>query len=174
MDERQIEIEVLIEFKEYLACNYLMVRKKCLRILILLGIIFLMCVFVAFLKLGLTFYAVKIIFISLLFILSFLILSLISLYLVVKKTFNSSPIFKQKFSYKLSENEIETSGDSFDTKCSWDIIIKAEETANYFLLYSSIASAFIFPRRCLANESQIVEFRELVRRKLGDKAKLKS
>ncbi len=173
MEETTIEIEVLIEFKEYLRCNYLMVRKKCLRTFLLLGIIFLSCVFIAFLKFGLTFYAVKIIFISLLSISSFLILSLISLYLVVKKTFNSSAIFKQNFSYKLSENEIATSGDSFNTKCAWDIIIKAEETVNYFLLYSSTASAFILPLRCFTDESQITEFRELVRRKLGDKAKLK-
>jgi YcxB-like protein len=173
MEKSEIEIEVLIEFKEYLRCNYLMVRKKCLRIFILLGIILLSCFFIALVKFGLTFYAFKISFIALIFTLSFLTLSLISLYLAVKKTFNSSAIVRQKLSYKLSENEIEAFGNSFNTKCGWDIITKAEETGGYFLLYSSTSSAFILPQRCFESDSQIADFRELVRRNLGDKAKLK-
>jgi predicted ferric reductase len=174
MEEKTMEIEVLIDFSEYLQCHYLMFRKKLHRIFILLGIIFLASIFIILIKFGLNSDALKISFILLASILLFIGLLFLSLYFVIKKTFDSTPVLKQKVTYRLTESEIEANGDSFNTKCGWDVIIKVEEFTSYFLLYSSTAAAFIFPLRRFENDSQIVEFRELVRRKLGDKAKLNS
>jgi hypothetical protein len=174
MKEKTIEFQVLIEFREYLQCHYLMFRKNVHRIFILLGIIFLASVFITLIKFGSNSDAVKISFMLLASFFLFIGLFFLLLYIVIKKTFDSTPILRQKITYRLSDSEIEANGDSFNTKIGWDIITKAEEFSSYSLLYSSAASAFIFPLRCFANESQLIDFRELVRRNIGDKAKLKS
>lgn len=163
-----LKIDVLINFKEYLKCNFLIVRKKLLQIFASLAIISISCIFVALLKLGLNFDVLKIILIIHAVVMIFIVIFFMFLYLNMKKQFESTPILKQKISYKVTEDGVETQGDSFNSKIGWDMFIKAEEFKDYSLLYPSPASVFIFPLRCFESDFQVTQFRELVRRNLNN------
>lgn len=160
-----MKIKVLINFNEFLKCNLLIARKTFRNIFVSLVIICLCCVFVALINSDLR----STILIVLAVVVLFIIIVFISLYVIIKKQFESTPILKQEVTYGLTAAEIETHGDSFNSKISWETFIKAEEFKDYFLLYTSPASAFIFPLRCFESDVQVTEFRELLRRKLNGK-----
>lgn len=56
---------------------------------------------------------------------------------------------------------------------SWESLVEVEEESKNFLLFLHKDIFMIIPKRFFESDSQIQEFRELVRENLGDRAKLK-
>ncbi len=60
------------------------------------------------------------------------------------------------------------------SQIKWENYRKIRETKTDFFMFSTTPNgSFPIPKRCFKNESQIQEFKDLVREKLGDKAELK-
>jgi YcxB-like protein len=167
MDEKTIEIEVLIEFKEYLKLAYVNFIRKMWFVFSILPLFYII---------GFIFQVSKGVSVNdFLPSLPFLILPfalLIVVYWSAKRNMKTSPVLKRASKYQFSENRINVKSEIFDSSLSWENIIKAQEKANIIILYTTQNAGFFLPVRCFENESQIVEFKELVRRKLGNKAKL--
>jgi len=56
---------------------------------------------------------------------------------------------------------------------TWDTFAKVVETPHDFLLLLPRQGAVFLPKTCFASDEQIARFREIVRRALGDRAKLR-
>jgi YcxB-like protein len=172
MDERKIEIEVLIEFKEYLKLTYFNIFSK----LWFIWIVFLLMAFYTIYEsvnstVNITAYYFVISIAPYIFLFIFLI---IYPYFSAKRNLKISPVLKRVTKYQFSEEKITVMSEIFDSNLSWENIIKAQEKVNIITLYTTQNAGYFLPLRCFANDSQLIEFRELVRRNLGDKAKLKS
>jgi YcxB-like protein len=79
---------------------------------------------------------------------------------------------KSKIRWSFSDSGYDVFSEIGTATVSWKGIEEVIEIKNHFLMVIQNPLYFIIPKRCF-NDSQIVEFRELIRRKLGDKAKLK-
>lgn len=75
-----------------------------------------------------------------------------------------------KFVY--SDEGLETFSKSSTTKVTWDTFQKVKELKEDFLFYPQKNIFYTIPKRSFQNDSQIEEFRNLVSKKLGGKAKL--
>jgi ABC-type multidrug transport system fused ATPase/permease subunit len=75
--------------------------------------------------------------------------------------------------FTFSENEVEINSSSRSTKTSWKNYEKIQETKEDFVCYLNNYTFHPIPKNSFKNEQQLNEFRELVREKLGGKAKLK-
>ncbi len=100
----------------------------------------------------------------------FLILGQHSLRKLAKKLAKAS----EKTHFTFSENEIEANSPLRSSKLSWENYEKMQETNEDFVGYLKNYTFHIIPKNFFKGEEQIIEFRELVRAKLGDKAELKS
>ncbi len=167
MNDKEIQIEVLIDFGEYLKLAYINLFKKLWFFWIIL-----------FLVVGFTLFNAKnqnlnAILISLVPIFCIIIFLIASVYWSASRNMKNSPALSQKVRYKFSEFGVEVVGDSFESRMKWEMIIKAVEKANLILLYGTKQSAFMLPLRCFKNEQQIQAFKELISKNLGDRAYLK-
>ena len=100
----------------------------------------------------------------------FLIFGQHSLRKLAKKLAKAS----EKTHFTFSENEIETNSLTRSSKLTWDNYEKIQETNEDYVGYLKNYTFHTIPKRFFKSEEQIIDFRELVRAKLGDKAKLKS
>ncbi len=167
MEETTIEIEVLIEFKEYLKLAYFNFFRK-------LWFIWLFVVIFSLYDLyNLEIWSLFSVFKLLLPYLLPPVSLVIYIHWLAKRNLKTSPVLKRVSIYQFSEDKISVKSEIFDSNLTWENVIKAHEKANMIILYTVQNAGFFLPVRCFENESQLVEFRELVRRKLGDKAKLK-
>lgn len=73
-----------------------------------------------------------------------------------------------------SDEGLESSAKSSATKVTWNTFQKIQELKEDFLFYPQKNIFYTIPKRSFQSNSQIDEFRNLVREKLGDKAKLKN
>lgn len=72
-----------------------------------------------------------------------------------------------------SENEIQTNSSSRSSKMAWENYEKIQETNEDFVCFLNNHTIYPIPKRFFDSNLQISEFREIVRKKLGDKARLK-
>jgi len=56
-----------------------------------------------------------------------------------------------------------------DLTVKWPALIKFRETRNLFLIYPSKQMCYLIPKRAFTDESQVKEFRELLRRKINQR-----
>jgi len=54
----------------------------------------------------------------------------------------------------------------------WDAIRRAVETPEFFLLFFTGQVAVYVPKRAMGSTSEIIEFRDVLRARLGDRARL--
>jgi hypothetical protein len=93
-----------------------------------------------------------------------------SVYSSAKKSMAS---VKGKTLWIFSEDDFEVLTPVARNESDWESLEKIEEKSKAFLLYPQQNVFLLIPKRFFESEAQIQEFRELVREKLGSKAKLK-
>lgn len=95
------------------------------------------------------------------------------LFRLIRKDWKSSPEQFKDSKYSFSDNEVAVKRGPLDTALSWDTIRKAEESAGFLVIYPKQIRAFLLPLNCFTQLGELAELKELLREKLGDKAKLK-
>lgn len=73
-----------------------------------------------------------------------------------------------------STDELEIKSKSSSAKTTWDSLQKIQELKEDFLFFPQNNIFYTVPKRSFQSDFQIEDFRNLVREKLGKKAKLKS
>lgn len=86
---------------------------------------------------------------------------------------HSAASVKGKTKWVFSEDEFEVFSAVSRNESDWQSLEKVEERSEVFLLYPQKNISMLIPKRFFEDETQIQDFKELVREKLGDKAKLK-
>ena len=103
-------------------------------------------------------------------ILSFTLFSLI--WAVTKQAKRSVESIEQT-DYVFNEYGFEAETNSSTVKTLWSKLVKTQETKTDFLLFTQRNLAIPIPKHFL-DDNQLVEFKELLHEKLGEKAKLKN
>lgn len=89
---------------------------------------------------------------------------------VFKKQFYSSPLLQESYKISFDVEGINSESKSFANKLFWNAIIEVVQTDEDFHFFISHDASLFIPKRVFTNEQQN-EIKNLVRIKLGDKAK---
>jgi YcxB-like protein len=89
----------------------------------------------------------------------------------LKAQLKSSPLLSEEKLISFSEEGISGEGNFSNGMTKWEAFIQAGETENDFLFFMSDKSSQFVPKRAFKNDEQQNQLRELVKLKLGDKAK---
>jgi hypothetical protein len=169
MEEKKVEIEVELTFEDFFRAVFWQSFNISLVLFVILTLLFTpLAIFgvVAMMKSG------KFSFTILLPLLPLLI-TLLSLYSIFSSAKNSSKKMKHKVQWTFSDNGYESFTPIGKTDANWSGIEEIKETSKDFLLIIQKPIFVLIPKRFF-NEPQITDFREIVSKALGNKAKLKS
>ncbi len=86
-------------------------------------------------------------------------------YFVARSLYKNSADFRGTSRYSFSDDDITWEGITARSECSWSTFIEVRETKEFFLFYILKGSARVVPKHAFGSEQEIVEFRELVRRR---------
>ena len=170
--EKTIQIDVLLEFRDFLRANYWYLFKK-LRLLFAMlfigGIVYPVLYFAG--AIGETTERQN--YWGFLVIPTLLLLLLVSTYLGAKKQMKSNKGLQESTRYSFSEDGIDAVAASSSGHTSWSNIREAYETKNNFLLFISNNQMYTIPKRFFESGEQVNTFKLLLISELQLKAKLK-
>jgi hypothetical protein len=176
--DETIDVDVLLELKDYLRANYWFVFRK-IRFFIA------MCFFVAF--------AYPLLYFSgamgdpsrnpnesnwgFLIPIAVLLICFVGVYVSVyfssKRYLASNKLLQETIRFSFSETGIQTVAPSSSGSQKWETLREAIETKHNFLLFIADRQMYVLPKRCFNDDDQIRSFKELLRRRLESHAKLK-
>lgn len=168
MDEKKIEIEVELTFEDFFRA--IISRVFNVRLIFVIALLLIIT--------PLALFSIYIAFEQGKFFLLFLIvglpiiLTLIYLYYFYSVSKKLAAKSKSKVQWSFTDFGYDLVTENGQAQVNWSGVEEITETTKHFLLIIQNPIYIIVPKRFF-NESQLIEFRELVRRKLGDKAKLK-
>jgi len=171
-EKRSIEINVQLEFQDFWQVLFWQTIKR-------FWLMYLLTLVITLPVISMIFYALltnpekikfsPVIILPLLPLLAVL-MSQWSVYSSAKKSMAS---VKGKTLWIFSEDDFKVFTPVARNESDWESLEKIEEKSKAFLLYPQKNVFMLVPKRFFESEAQIQEFRELVREKLGSKAKLK-
>jgi hypothetical protein len=166
-----IELDVLLEFRDYLRANYwfLFRRFKLLFLILVIG-----CVAYPLLVLtGRSSGNPNDNYWGFLIPVGLLVFVMAGTYFGAKRQMASNKALSERIHYTFSEKGIDTSASSSSGHTSWENLYVAHETKTNFLLFISKNMMYTIPKRCFNDADDIVSFKDLLRSQLSSKAKLK-
>jgi hypothetical protein len=89
----------------------------------------------------------------------------------ISRQFKSSPALQQTQHICFDEDGIKGQSSLASGETKWEAVIEAVESKEDFFFYTSKKIAMFIPKRCFSSEEQQNQLRDLIKRKLGDKAK---
>ena len=172
--EHSVEIDVLLELRDYLRANYWFLFRKFkffLAILFFVGVIYPILY-----SAGAMGEPAKnpnesnwgfLIPWGILFVL------IVGVYFNSKKSLASHKALQETIHYTFSDQGIGSDAPSSSGHHRWENLREAFETKHDFLLFLADRLMYVIPKKCFRDEQQIGEFKELLRGHLASKAKLK-
>lgn len=91
-----------------------------------------------------------------------------------KRNFESLKDFQKNVQYVFGDEGYEASDGKSSSVISWESIQKALESRHSFNLFISRKLFIVIPRRCLKTHDDVLNFRSILLRALGDKASLRN
>jgi hypothetical protein len=169
-DINEIELDVALEFRDYLWVNFWFFFRKLKFLLALLAVATIYIFLSAVVLLegdekGNNW--------GLLFPLGLFGLLFGSSYYGARRYWNSNAAIRETKHYTFTKRGIDTAGRTAGGYIGWENVREAVENRNSFILFISTQEMFIIPKRFFTSESQVEVFRTLLRHLLGRKAKLK-
>lgn len=95
-------------------------------------------------------------------------------YLNARRQFTSSKLAQMRTEYTLSDAGIEAVNSDSSSKTHWGGFYEVHETDDSFLLFQNRAIMQILPKRLFDDPAKVAAFRDLLRKHLGEKAKLRT
>ncbi|MGB6428964.1 MAG: YcxB family protein [Candidatus Acidiferrales bacterium] len=83
-----------------------------------------------------------------------------------RSVYKNSASLKNTIQYSFSGDSVTQKSAAGRSEVLWTAYPKARETRDWFLLYTQKRLAHPLPKRAFANENEITEFRDLVRRRV--------
>ena len=170
--QEPIQIDVLLEFRDFLRANYWYLFKKFRLLFVMLFI-------------GGVFYPILYFsgaageisnaqsYWGFLVIPGLFFFLLLSTYLGARRHMKSNRGIQEETRYSFSENGINAVAESSSGHTSWSNIRDAYETKNSFLLFISNNQMYTVPKRFFHSREQVDSFRQLLLSELQSRAKLK-
>lgn len=84
----------------------------------------------------------------------------------IKRAWKGLPNLHHPISFEVNEETLKFKSLNFDSSLQWQLYIKAVETKNLFMLYQGKLLFNMIPKRAFNSDTQMEEFRELVRTKV--------
>ena len=169
--ETTVEIDVLLEFRDYLRANYWFIFH---RFKLFLGVFFFAGVIYPLLLLsGIWSLRESDSFWANLLPSVVLVITFGAVYFNTKKQMASNRALSERVHYVFSENGIEATAPSSSGQTGWQNVYKAYETKTNFLIFISKNMMYVIPKRCFADAEQVASFKSLLRSQLDAKAKWK-
>jgi hypothetical protein len=103
---------------------------------------------------------------------SFIVLIFLGTYLSARRHFQSNKGLSQSIHFIFSSMGIEASGPLSSGRSSWETIRNAYETRRSFLLFISNNQMYTIPKRFMAGEGEITQFRKMLKINLDERAKM--
>ncbi len=170
-EERTVEVDVLLELRDYVRASYWFLFKKfkfVLSLIVIAGV-----AYPALYLSGAVTKNPNNNYWGLLIPFALLALMLGGTYFSSKRQMASNKSLSEPHHYTFSEGGIDVTALSSSGHTSWSNFYEAHETKHNFLLFLSKNLMYVIPKRCFRNGGQIASFKELLKAKLGGKAKLK-
>jgi len=165
-----IELDILLEFRDYLRANYWFLFRK-FRLLFL--IIVIGCVGYPLLILtGRSSISPNDNYWGFLIPVGLLALLIVGTYFGAKRQMASNKALNERIHYTFSDNGIDTRALSSSGHTAWENLYVVHETKTNFLLFISKNMMYTIPKRCFNDANDINSFRHLLRSRLSSKAKL--
>lgn len=99
-------------------------------------------------------------------------LSLLVMYFIIPNLMKKrEPQFADDYSITFTNTHIQLSAMENDVKVEWKDYDKVVESPEFFLLYYEEEEFSIIPKRVIGSESDVDEFRAMLKRKIGDRSK---
>ena len=166
-----VEIDVLLEFRDYLRANYWFMFR---RFKLFLGVFFFAGVVYPLLLLtGVWSLRETDSFWANLLPLVVLVITFGAIYFNAKKQMATNRILSERHHYVFSESGIEATAPSSSGRVGWQNVYEAHETKTNFLIFISKNMMYVIPKRCFADAEQVASFKRLLRSQLDAKAKWK-
>ena len=89
----------------------------------------------------------------------------------VKRNYNSNSALREKITYSFEEQQIQMTGESFNSTLSWEKVYRVTESKNWVLIWQSRQIANAIHKRAFSDE-ELLAFRHMVESKKGLKKKL--
>jgi YcxB-like protein len=102
-----------------------------------------------------------------------LLLVFIFPYFSARSIFKSQKGLHQPTRYTFSEEGIQTESETASSRMDWSNIYRAVETSAYFFVYTAKNIRFVLPKRSISDQTQIADLREILRRNIKGKTKLR-
>jgi hypothetical protein len=96
---------------------------------------------------------------------------LLAPYISARKRISTDPRLQQPIKYTFTGDAIDIRASSGDAHLNWTAFAEVVETRRQFLLYPQRAVAYVLPKRCFADATDVHAFRQLLRSK-APKARL--
>lgn len=96
----------------------------------------------------------------------------IMIYFSAKKNYMSNGRISETIIYEFDKECIQITGDSFNSKLTWDKIYKMTENKDWVLIWQSRQTASVIPKRDFKN-GELLIFKDIVNAQSGLKNKLK-
>jgi hypothetical protein len=169
-DVASIELDVTLEFRDYLRVNFWFFLRKLKFLLALLLIAMLYPLLTA---IGLMEGSERDNYWGLLIPFGFFALLFGANYYGARRYWESNASIRETKRYTLTERGIDVAGPTAGGYSGWENVREAFEKEHSFILFVSTQETYIIPKRFFDGGSQIEAFRDLLRRRLPRKAKLK-
>jgi len=166
-----IELDVLLEFRDFLRATYWFFFRRFKFVLILFVIV--LVVYPLLLFSGQISTSANDNYWGLLIPAGILFFLLINPYFSARRQMTSNKCLNQRLHYVFDETGIDATAPLSSGHTSWANIHKAYETSSNFLLFISKNMMYTIPKRCFVDGSQIDGFRQLLKSQLVSRAKLK-
>jgi hypothetical protein len=169
--ETTVEIDVLLEFSDYLRANYWFMfhRFKFLFLILFIGAV----VYPLLLVSRMASQSPSDNYWGYLIPWGMLALLLGGTYFSAKKHMASNRGLSERIHYVFSEHGIDATAPSSSGHTVWKNIYEAHETKRNFLIFLSKNMMYTIPKRCFDSVEQIASFKRLLRSQLNSKAKWK-
>ena len=176
MNEKRIEIDVVNTVQDYRRVLFQQQWKRVVLIAIVYLIIIVPTIWLTMFGAGANPFESKsndpLIVMSLFGILP--ILMAISIYFGVWRQADKISKIIERAKFTFTEQGLESVTESSSSQMDWNRFSKIRETKDDFIFYPQENIFFVIPKRFYQDKVQIDNFRELIREKLGKKAKLKN
>lgn len=95
------------------------------------------------------------------------------IYRSARRQFKTSSALREARRYSFTEEGVESVSPAASAKFSWALLHRTLETPESFMLFPSDVVFIVIPKRILKSEERVEALRELIRKHLGAKARLR-
>ena len=101
-------------------------------------------------------------------------LLLVTVYVQARRNYSNLREFQKDIQYTFASDSYDVRDGKSTSHVSWDSILRAVETESSFNLFFHRTLFYTVPKRCIGSAADMQKVRDILKRNLGDRAKVRS